>query len=183
MLAEKSRSQLQEVVIEEIFEPSTFNLQGDCSVIEVENADKTTFSKTEENGKLLEKRFTKRKSLNKPNKTEKQSEIEFEELKKTDSLDVKQKSSLETNKSALKVSVSDDESENEASLLFYKQGVPNQGNVRKKEDWMASEKVKEFPKQIIKNGVQVIKGPKMVELIEKFYDLSCSLCEQKSKFQ
>lgn len=132
----------------------------------------------------MEKRLTKRKSLNKPNKTEKQSEIEFEELKKTDTLDVKQKSSLETiNKSALKVYVSDDESENEASLLFYKQGVPNQGNVREKEDWMASEKVKEFPKQIIKNGVQVIKGPKMVELIEKFYDLSCSLCEQKSKFQ
>lgn len=80
-----------------------------------------------------------------------------------------------------KIDNSDNESDidgNEANLLYYRDNGQHVEEI-----WTNSENNYKFPKKIIENGLLLFKGEKLMQIINKFYDLSCDLCEDKKKFE
>lgn len=51
------------------------------------------------------------------------------------------------------------------------------------EDWPSQETLDEFPREIIKNGLLLIKGKELMSLICRFYNLDCKTCEKKQRFK
>ena len=51
------------------------------------------------------------------------------------------------------------------------------------EEWPAAQNLSQFPKQIIKDGLLLIKGKKLMQMICSFYKLECNLCDKKLRFR
>lgn len=51
------------------------------------------------------------------------------------------------------------------------------------EEWPAAQTLGKFPKKIIQDGLLLIKGKRLMQMICKFYKLDCSLCEEKIRFR
>lgn len=51
------------------------------------------------------------------------------------------------------------------------------------EEWPAAQTLGKFPKKIIQDGLLLIKGKKLMQMICKFYKLECQECEEKIRFR
>ncbi len=138
--------------------PPVENIQS----LETEEPEKNTTPPTIEVVKL-DTRITRSK------RKAKDLEKDFETLKHPERNEKSEKSENES-----------EISENEANLLYYRNSGKKTSGIE--EIWTASKSQRKYPNKVIENGKLLFKGEKLMEIVNKFYDLSCEHCNGK-KFE